>query len=412
MNYRLFATRYLLLFLAVFALIGGCNWFVDPYDIFGSPAISGVNRLKPEVANHLRLTKAYAVRQYRAGSVILGSSRAERGLDPEHPGWGETARPVYNLAFAAANVYEALRYLQHAQAERPLRRVIIGLDFFMFNAKSVPKPGFVDERLGSETAAVPFSYRVHDKLQTIFSLDTLKSSCATVVGNQGKSAAKLYLPNGQVSWDYGREKLRSIGCRQAFLETDRILLDGYTFSMTDAAGNSTMRHLTEILRTARRHSIDLQLFISPDHARMLETVDLAGLWPQYEEWKRSLVRAVEAEAAEHPGSAPYPLWDFSGFTVITTEAVPAADDRTSEMHYYWDSSHYTKETGDLILSCMFAAAGDRYPGFGVLLNSGNLETHLAAITASRDDYRRSHGADRRELLALQRALSLQKALVH
>jgi hypothetical protein len=387
-------------------VVGAFNLLIDPFDIYDMPRIKGFNADKTQVATHLRLTKAYAVRAIRPQGIVLGSSRAERGLDPDHPGWSGNVKPVYNLAFAAANIYEIMRYLQHAHCISPLKQIVIGLDFFTFNANTENKSDFLEERLCKEKEYEHVSVIVHDKIQTILSADAVKASISTIKGANRGEEAKLYLSNGQVYWDYGKEKTKKIGCRNAFLESDRIYLNNYKFNLYDNSGRSTLRYLAEIVRLARRDNIDLRLFISPDHARMLEAMKLAGLWPQYEEWKRALVALLEADASANVGKEPFLLWDFSGYNSITVEAVPEPSDLQSSMRFYWESSHYKKEAGDLILNRIFGKEMLKENDFGVVVSTRNIEQHLWSIRLKQKEYERTHPEDMAELIKLHKTSKL------
>ena len=64
--------------------------------------------------SHLRMAKAYQVRLQKPRAIILGTSRAEFCLDPDHPGFSH--RPTYNLNLSRGNFYEILRYFQHVDA--------------------------------------------------------------------------------------------------------------------------------------------------------------------------------------------------------------------------------------------------------------------------------------------------------
>jgi hypothetical protein len=97
---------------------------------------------------------------------------------------------------------------------------------------------------------------------------------------------------------------------------------------------------------------------------------------------------IEAEA-KTAGRDFFPLWDFSGYNDITTEMVPANEDSKTRMRWYWESSHYRTETGDMILNRMFQiASGESTQGsdFGVLLNRATLEAHLSSIRLARQRY--------------------------
>ncbi len=43
-----------------------------------------------------------------------------------------------------------------------------------------------------------------------------------------------------------------------------------------------------------------------------------------------------------------PLWDFSGYSSVTTETLPASGSH-AEMEFYWDSSHFKDIVGDFVL---------------------------------------------------------------
>jgi hypothetical protein len=140
---------------AALLLTGLLNGVVDPLGIFRWVDRPGFNHVKPVEAEHRRLIKAYGIRSIRPRGLIFGSSRAEAGLDPRHPAWPEPARPVYNAAFPDGNVYEMRRYLEHALALADVRDVVIGLDFFAFNARFGNRPDFTETRLAVNTQRRP-----------------------------------------------------------------------------------------------------------------------------------------------------------------------------------------------------------------------------------------------------------------
>ena len=157
-----------------------------------------------------------------------------------------------------------------------------------------------------------------------------------------------------------------------------------------------------ILALARQAGVDARFYFSPVHARQQELYAGLGLGPQLEDWKRDVVRLFAQEAAQVAGQ-PFPLWDFSGYNAVTTEEVPPLEDATSRMRWHWESSHFTQATGDLILDRIFERndPGRSMPtGFGVAVDAGNIETHLAQIRAGRQAYRAAHAADTAELQAM------------
>jgi len=156
-----------------------------------------------------------------------------------------------------------------------------------------------------------------------------------------------------------------------------------------------------------------------------EALRAAGLWPEFERWKEVLVNILAEDSSRHPGEQAFPLWDFSGYNSITSEPIPNAGDTSTQMKWYWESSHYKTEVGNFVLdrifnyrqsdnryrnesekiatSCIGAlcqthfdsvATQNEIPAdFGVQLTQRNLATHQAAILANGELYRLTHQQD-------------------
>ncbi|MBR0742228.1 hypothetical protein JQ581_35350 [Bradyrhizobium liaoningense] len=104
---------------------------VDPYYVFGTPDIPGINVVRPRYENHDPAVKPYQVQRIKPDAVTLGSSRAEVALDPQHPAWN--GKKVFNFGLPSATSYEVMLAFLHAQSVAPLKQAVIGLDFFGFN---------------------------------------------------------------------------------------------------------------------------------------------------------------------------------------------------------------------------------------------------------------------------------------
>ena len=116
----------------VLLLIGGFNWWIDPYDIYHPAEYKSNDPVW--MSKQLRLAKAYRVRQLRPQGIVIGASTSQLGINPNHPGWGANVYPRYNLALPGDNLYESFRYFQHSQALSPQKQILIGLDFISFKA--------------------------------------------------------------------------------------------------------------------------------------------------------------------------------------------------------------------------------------------------------------------------------------
>jgi hypothetical protein len=124
------------------------------------------------------------------------------------------------------------------------------------------------------------------------------------------------------------------------------------------------------------------------------------------------VQINEQEAAKS-GEELLPIWDFSGYNSYTAEKVPPLGDVNTEMQWYWESSHYKKELGDLVLDRVF---GHQEPGrtvnpdFGVLLASENIELHLQQVRNDRQKWRTSFPEDVQEIELLGKAIDIYKII--
>jgi len=105
---------------------------VDPYGIYGAPVVHGFNHYKYlTTGNRERMVKAHQIKGLQPDGLILGTSRADWGLAPEHPTLKERVERPFNAALGGGTIYEALAYLRHAHAVAPVNTVLLGLDLEM-----------------------------------------------------------------------------------------------------------------------------------------------------------------------------------------------------------------------------------------------------------------------------------------
>ena len=150
-------TRFLAVFLAVVAV--GCGAAivfsvgVDPYGVFGTPPIAGLTTAKT-LPDHV--TKPYVVLRGNYDTLIVGSSRSRDIFCPDlaalYP--GQDIR-CYNAGMAHADFSMARRMLVHANTVTPLKRAVIALDFFGFNAGYTPFDKTDAERFLGQSDRLP-----------------------------------------------------------------------------------------------------------------------------------------------------------------------------------------------------------------------------------------------------------------
>jgi hypothetical protein len=329
------------------------NWLIDPYDVFNTPNFWGVNQEKIEKDNSDRLFKAVNITRIKPTTILMGSSRTKQGLNPEHPAL-KNEESVYNLAINGPNFYEVRRYIEHAIANQPnLKRIVLGVDFFMFNSHLENQPSFSEQRLEKKHLILT------DAINALFSIDTFNVSRETIFAsleasekdiNYGKNG---FMPNRNI------DNNESIWRFNQSIKLYFQLHSDYEFS------DKYWSDFEAVVALCKKNNIDLKVFISPSHGTDLEAIAITNQWSIFEEWKRKLVQLT-------------PVWDFSGYNSITSEPI------ANKMSNYVDNSHYSPTIGNLILDRVFNYQADNVPqDFGILLTSENVEKNLSKINSDR-----------------------------
>jgi hypothetical protein len=389
------------------------NAVVDPFGMYRFIEIRGFNSHKPAVYHRVRLFKAYDVRRIKPSAIILGTSRTHLGINPSHGGWAPDSLPAYNLAFDGATTKEMFLFLKHAHAVKPIKQVVLGLDsYHATDAPGSTRPDFDPQvLLGSKSAFQHLKILAAD-LKILTSIDTLFASLKTL-RSQGDDEPEWFAVDGQrlgeVFFRSAEATFIKKGPRAYFEEVDKREVGFKTEKKSSSSGKqvnqafapaaaeeeTSLDYIRRIIEFCRAEQIDLRIFITPEHAHQMELTSTLGQWGSVENAKRGLVGLLSEDAARHPEDAPIPLYDFSGYSSITTESLPRHGSR-DEMQYYWDSSHFKEVVGDLVLDRLF---GTSHPGhfvpddFGVRLTEDTIESALARIRLDQTEYRRSHPAD-------------------
>jgi hypothetical protein len=395
--------RYLLFLLATVLLglgmIGGFNAWVDPLELVSSSGAHGLDPNKPLVNTYARMSKPAVDCRLEPSFVILGTSRSQHALDPEWPGLAALGYHGFNLAFPGASIYEMRRAFENAAACGSLRGALIELDFLAFGAHVPNAPDFEDDLFRHKRG--DWLRPSLEVLRLLTSLDMTKESIHTL---QIRPSASEFEPDGRENDVIFERRVQTWGgVRGAFRRSERAQYvepilshpGGQRPSFRFADGSPNTADLGAILAVARRNHVRLWFFFAPVHARQLEIFRALGLWPQFEDWKATLVRFTYAQGQRLAFPEPPEVWDFSGYSSVTTENVPALGDSKSRMTGYWESSHIRKHLGDLMLARMFGngsqqAALQLPDDFGVLLTAANVDLNTARIRGDAIHYRYSH----------------------
>jgi hypothetical protein len=382
-------------------LLTGANYLIDPYGMSGVRLPQGLNAIKPAFGDHHALGKPFIAARLQPMAVVFGTSRENHGIDPDYAAWPTPPDSRYNMAMDAANIIDIERLFEHLVCVGDVKEVVIALDFLnMFDANTHGAVNFDADLLVSEHR--PRALTALNALRYFASWTMLHDSVETL----RKQDPKLieFEPTGRrnalvfenAARRFGQQYMFAFSEARYFRARLNLPLE-QRHSLIDSQDKSTLQHFANILDRATERGISVRLFIAPVHARQLEVYRLLGLLDMLENWKRTVARIAEGDHMRLTGQR-FTLWDFSDYSELTTEAVPERGDVTSRMRWYWESSHYTKALGDLVLDRIFGRPNPSLPNdFGVAIQSATLEGHLANIRMRGEAYRRSHSRDMNEL---------------
>ena len=383
------------------ALVGAVlalNLRVDPFGLAAPDAASRVAGVVEGVRPGAFWRKALTMSEAKPRTVILGTSRAEFGLDPRHPGFAARYQPVLNLAIGALSIEQIRLLLIHANTRSPLSMAIIGLDMESFLDSG--RPDFDPAALAGNPESEPESQA---RLRIAVSREALAASLARLWEPPPAAPARARADAmAQREWRITDEALRSWDGQRGliwFAEYENfharlplLFPQGPSASRWEADRKraAAMASFRELLRYARSYDIELRMFISPIHARYLEWYRRVGWWALYESWKGALVEAIVTESEVTPGRDTFALWDFGGFHSISTEPVPKLGDHQTRMRWYRDTSHYSPEVGDMVLDRILGGPGlEASPLPDRRLDRAALNGNLAAIRLAAARYRQA-----------------------
>ncbi len=371
------------------SLVAGMNWFVNPFSIFNPPAIPHFNVYKPDYASHLRLTHVYRVENLKPDCIVLGTSRAGRGLSPNHPSLANLN--CYNMAVPSASMYQLHRSFQHAQAINPQKLVILTLDLRVFHPENDTSGAFSDKRLIVDEAGEKqfnlFSARLPDLASSLISISALQASLTTI---RKQSWVKDTLATNGF-WLPLTDEFDHV---KTFNFYTRTYVGQFKEMRQNLAGfQKSLDDFRLLLREAYAQNVEMKLIIHPAHAWQWQTLWLSDLWSRFETMKYQMVE-INAQEASRASLQPYPIWDFSGSYGPALEPVPTK--QSALMHWFWEPAHYKQTLGDLILDRVFeekSSSDAAFTDFGARLDSGGLEPHLAKLRGFQEVYATNHPID-------------------
>ena len=377
------ASRYLWivtgLIAAILLTIGALNVFADPFRVFGTARRTGWNDRVPDTSGFDRMAKPYELLHVQPRTVLFGSSTARAGFSGLADWKTKLPRPACNAALLGASAHEIRLSIEHALREAPVETVVMVADFFAFNAHYHDNERFEPTRLTTATRHGWPGMMGADFAAFTIGRDALGLSWQTLAASRREqhTEAAAVVADGY-PW---REHFRN--CERSYLgkwlpPPER----AYEFT---SGGLDRLADFDASLQLCANRGVRTIVLCPPIHARFHEALAAAGVWPQYEVWKRELARRTRARQAQSANLDALALWDFSLFNGVTSEPLPG--DGAGPMRYFSDSAHFTPELGARVLEEMLGTLPAGSQHLGVRLDRVDLEAHLASVWAGLETFR-------------------------
>ncbi len=338
------------------------NYIVDPYNLYKTNLFKN----KPKEFEYMRLIKAINIEKIKPISIVLGTSRAEMAIDPDHEYF---IKPSYNLANAGSTMYETKYYLKEAILQGKLKKVLLVADWRMFNDVSMKK--VIDFETYFENRNI-YKYLLNYKV--------FQDSLFTI---KNKNIVSLYNNNGQMKEDYLNKIVLSNGGHYKTMIKEeknyyKELSDNNLYKDTQ---KSSLLDFIEILELCYKNDIELDIVFGPSHIRQWEAFDYYKDYEALLTWKKDLVEIVQ-KVANKFNNIPFRIVDFAVYNEYTSEKIPTEENQS--MVYHYEGSHYKPKLGEMLLKSL--SSGDYHNNFGVELNNNNIDSHLQKLREDRNKF--------------------------
>ena len=404
MNSKTFLKIWFFSLIALMTMAMGLSYVIDPYNLVGSPRIAGINKIKPYAGLHSHQSKIHTAHRQEPDVLIIGNSRPEMGIDPDHEYFQENQLSSYNLAMPGASLEQQYGYAIDVLRSKNVKSVIIGVDFLDYLIRQnddvttnpyqwPPAYSESSDRKKADWDGNPnprhtLNY-MNDVYFPLISLDTLQDSIFTLI-NQSSQKSNL-LENGFNPAAGMNNATRNEGVKVIFDQKMPTLIEGFNGSKKSIYQNKQQwsqrfELLDYLLRYLNKNDIDAKLFINPYHIQYLEVIDHSGLTNEFLEWKRMIVEIV----SRYQDTSNMILWDFSAPSAYTAE--PFLEAKREPLDWFWEPAHYNKALGDIIVNRMFKIADNsaEHKNFGIIITRDNIENHIAEHLTKLNEFREQY----------------------
>jgi hypothetical protein len=309
---RGFAATFVAVVAAVLLLTAMATLWRDPFWVFRAAPPwtrdgAGASRL---LDTQMRQVKPLQIANLRPGTLLVGSSVVYRGLDPRDLD-PKLPQPAYNAGFSSLMAAELPVLAALARDVGSVRRVVIGLDYFMFTRLPPPPP------LRPELASA-FG-RAEMRLKLMFNSDAPENLRG---GGQRRTEPGLWRGDGfKTTPDFDAALTRKVAAAQ---DIAAMAYEPERLAALDAALGGL-------------RGLDIAVYLSPISAAQLSLLADGGRRPEFERWRMD----VAAVTARH-GLTLYDL--------ATGHPFDDFDPDRGSSRFWIDNVHFKPEVGRWVLA--------------------------------------------------------------
>jgi hypothetical protein len=332
-------------------------------------AIAGFNAWKPLRQDYDWIAKRYDVWLNQPTTIFMGSSRIKQSIDPKLFA-GTGFAPVYNGGInGSASFQETRAYLQdYLRADQNLHHIFIEVFapvLFANPRAAAPTSFVVTGGQAPRPSVVEFGLldQISDFGSIFFSVGGVSSAFRTVSMNRRQVASVSsddgFAPIPLAPHHFSVKNVFNFVVHTGFMRRGAVLPSA---AMAAARG---------MIADCNLRQVECRFFVSPLHADVLLAAYHLGLWPELEKLKRGL-----AELA--------PTYDFTRYSRLI-------DERAGPVVYWPEAFHFSAALGELMARAMTdLRTADMPANFGVVLDSTNIDSSLAAWREERDEWIAQH----------------------
>lgn len=334
--------------------------------------------------------KTNLIKNTNANCIILGTSRAELGINPENiPNYN-----CINLSTMRSSVEDMRDILRYALQYMDIEMIIWGIDFEMFTNKYgrvKHKYHTEQKKTASSTKLMPNTVLENTpktmyptsllELKNFFSYQDIQKAFKLISGDP-IPGSKYHINNGQRKKDKWQRSFDRNGHLAMFQRNDKKFLRANIYLQNKNKQYQQRSHnaftaFNEVITIIQEHNIEFYAFISPIHIRQLSLIDASNRFDDFQQWKIDLLTSLNT-------GANFNLYDFSVIDNITIEKVPKSNSHQA-MQWYWEAQHYKESLGDVIINHMTTDSGQDF-----LLNIDNARSFSKRQFDLLSEYKNNH----------------------